>query len=263
MRNPLRVCVLQMRVDDSDCAGNVRRVAALAGELGEAPVDLVVLPELADLGYDLATIRDRMSGLAESPLLGAMRSLAGARNCFVAGGIVERDGGSLFDALTVIEPGGSVIASYRKIQLWAPGGEADVFEAGSELATVEVRGWTLGLAICNDLRFPEVARGLARREADVILFASAWPFPRVRHFATLLEARAIENQAFVVACNRVGRLGDTVFCGHSRVIDPNGNILASTGEEREALVRAILSPDLLEWARQRPGWRSARRLAEP
>jgi omega-amidase len=137
-------------------------------------------------------------------------------------------------------------------------GESDVFEAGTTLETVDVRGWKIGLAVCNDLRYPEIARGLTSKGIDALLYSAAWPFPRVRHFTTLLEARAIENQVFVLAANRVGRLGETVFCGGSRVVDPHGDVVVSTSEDREILLRACLDPSVLQWVRLRPGWKERR-----
>lgn len=254
---PLRLALLQMNVDDQDVSENLRTISALASELDGENVDLVVLPELCDFGYDLASIR-RRAGSADSPALGAMRSVAEALDCFVAGGIVEPDGGRLFDTLAVIDPEGVVVSRYRKIQLYGPAGESDVFEPGTSLETVDVRGWTIGLAVCNDLRYPEIARGLTEKGIDALILAAAWPFPRVRHFTTLVEARAIENQVFVVAANRVGRLGETLFCGCSRVVDPHGDVVASASEDREALLRASLDPAVLHWVRLRPGWRERR-----
>jgi predicted amidohydrolase len=255
--DPLDICVVQMDVDDSDASANVQRIASLASELDGEHLDLVLLPELCDLGYDLHSIRERL-GSGDSPALGAMRAVAGNLECFVAGGVVEREGDRLFDALTVIGPGGNVVASYRKIQLFEPGGEAAVFEPGSSLETFAIGGWTLGLAICNDLRYPEISRGLTTRGIDALLFSAAWPFPRVRHFTTLLEARAIENQIYVVAANRIGRLGETLFCGSSRILDPHGTVVSSASEDREILIRARLEPSTLEWVRKRPGWRDRR-----
>jgi predicted amidohydrolase len=188
-----------------------------------------------------------------------MRAVAEDLECFVAGGVVESDGENLYDSLTVFDPNGDIAANYRKIQLFGPGEEKAVFEPGSSLTTFPIGKWTVGLAVCNDLRYPEIARGLTVRGIDVLLLSAAWPFPRVRHFTTLLEARAIENQIFVVASNRVGRTGDTLLCGSSRIVDPHGDIVSSASEDKETFIRAILDPSALEWVRRRPGW-SERRI---
>ena len=255
--DPLNVCVVQMNVDDSDVSINARRINALAEELDGEFLDLVVLPELCDFGYDLPSIPDR-TDREESPALAAMRRLAESLDCYVAGGIVETAEGKLYDSLVVVAPDGEVAARYRKIQLYAPGGEADVFERGSTLEVVDVRGWKVGLAICNDLRYPEIARGLTANGIHALALVAAWPFPRVRHFTTLLEARAIENQIYLVAANRVGRLDETLFCGSSRIIDPHGDIVSSASEDQETLMRAALEPSVLDWVRTRPGWQERR-----
>lgn len=254
---PLDVCVVQMAVDDTDVSANARKIAALSSELDGEALDLVLLPELCDFGYDLPTIRDRFDG-DESPAVGAMRAVAATLECFVAGGVVEREGDSLYDSLVVIGPEGNQVACYRKIQLFGPGEEKDVFEAGSRLQTFPIGNWSIGLAVCNDLRYPEIARGLTVRGIDVLVLSAAWPFPRVRHFTTLLEARAIENQIYVVASNRVGRTGDTLLCGSSRILDPHGDIVSSASEDKETLIRATLDPSALEWVRRRPGWKERR-----
>lgn len=246
-----------MEIDDADVATNSAKVAALADELDGQTLDLVILPELCDYGYDLASIRKRMDS-AESPVLDAMRSLATRLECHVAGGIVELEDDRLYDTLTVVGPAGEIESRYRKIQLFAPGGEAEVFEPGRSLETMRIREWRVGLAICNDLRYPEIARGLTAKDIDVLVLSAAWPFPRVRHFTLLVEARAIENQIFVIAANRLGRFEDTVFCGSSRIIDPHGDIVSSASEDKETFMRARLHRGVLDWVRQRPGWKTRR-----
>jgi predicted amidohydrolase len=254
---PLNICVVQMAIDDANVAANVRKIAALADELDGQNLNLVLLPELCDFGYDLQTIRSRFD-TDESPAVGAMKTVAETLRCFVAGGVVESDADSLYDSLVVIGPEGNRVASYRKIQLFGPGEEKDVFEPGSRLETFRIGSWGIGLAVCNDLRYPEIARGLTVRGIDALLLSAAWPFPRVRHFTTLLEARAIENQIFVAASNRVGRTGDTILCGSSRILDPHGDIVSSASEDKETLIRATLDPSALEWVRRRPGWKERR-----
>ncbi len=258
---PLDICVAQMEVDDHDVSTNLQRIAALAGELDGERLDLVVLPELCDYGYDLGTIRERFEG-PESPALDAMRSVAASLGCHVAAGVVEAAGDLLYDALTVVDENGDVVSSYRKIQLFGPGEEDAVFEAGDAVEVFELGDWTLGLAVCNDLRYPEIARRLTRKGIDLMVLAAAWPFPRVRHFTTLLEARAIENQIFVVASNRVGKTGETLLCGSSRIVNPHGDIVTSADESRPTLLRARLDPSILEWVRERPGWKSARTIQQ-
>jgi omega-amidase len=95
------------------------------------------------------------------------------------------------------------------------------------------------LAICYDLRFPELFRSYATRGAGVILLPSEWPHPRLEHWRTLVQARAIENQCFLVACNRVGADRNSQFCGHSLIVDPWGTTLVEGGEDGELLLATL------------------------
>ena len=107
-------------------------------------------------------------------------------------------------------------------------------------------------AICYDLRFPELYRALAcDRGVDVFVISSAWPFPRVEHLRALSVARAIENQSYVILSNRVGKDGGVPFCGSSAIIDPYGVIVAAASTDREELVTAELSRDVIESVRKR------------
>jgi omega-amidase len=109
-----------------------------------------------------------------------------------------------------------------------------------------------GLSICYDLRFPEVYRKLAvENDVNAFLISSAWPFPRIEHFRTLAMARAIENQSYVIVANRVGTDNGISFCGTSAIIDPYGVIIASASQDREELINAELSGDLVNSVRNR------------
>jgi predicted amidohydrolase len=121
---------------------------------------------------------------------------------------------------------------------------------GDRLALAESPWGTAGLAICYDLRFPEQFRAYALAGARLALLCAEWPNPRLAHWQTLLRARAIENQFFVVACNRVGSSAGTSFFGHSCVIDPWGEVLAEGGDGEE-LVTAVLDLHRVEEARAR------------
>jgi predicted amidohydrolase len=109
-----------------------------------------------------------------------------------------------------------------------------------------------GLSVCYDLRFPEVYRKLAvENDVNAFVISSAWPFPRVEHFRTLAMARAIENQSYVIVANRVGTDNGVSFCGSSAIIDPYGVIIASASQDREELIHAELSVDLVNSVRNR------------
>ncbi|MCB0669497.1 MAG: hypothetical protein KDC80_26915, partial [Saprospiraceae bacterium] len=108
-----------------------------------------------------------------------------------------------------------------------------------------------GLMICYDTRFPEMARSLALAGAEIIIVPTAWPFPRVEHWQLLSRARAIENQCYVVTANRVGKDGQAIFCGNSRVIDPHGVVVSSASEDQEEIIYAEIKRDKLDFIRTR------------
>jgi omega-amidase len=112
--------------------------------------------------------------------------------------------------------------------------------------------FNLGLTICYDLRFPEVCRALAvDHGTNVIINSSAWPFPRVEHLRILALARAIENQSYLILANRVGTDDGVTFCGTSAIIDPYGAIVASASVDREELIQAEISEEVINSVRSR------------
>ncbi|RME35455.1 MAG: carbon-nitrogen family hydrolase, partial [Deltaproteobacteria bacterium] len=132
---------------------------------------------------------------------------------------------------------GEVAGSYRKLHLFSVMREDRFLAAGNEAVIVDTSVGRLGLAICYDLRFPELFRKLALGGAEIICLPAEWPKPRQEHWRTLLRARAIENQMFVAACNCCGIQGKLDFFGMSLLIDPWGDVLAEGGET-DTVIRA-------------------------
>ena len=124
--------------------------------------------------------------------------------------------------------------------------EQTCFAPGNSFASFELGGLKFGFSICYDLRFPELYRKLVtEKNVDAFVISSAWPFPRVEHFRVLAQARAIENQAYVIASNRVGKDDELWFCGSSAIIDPRGVVIAAASADREELIHADLSQELV------------------
>jgi predicted amidohydrolase len=146
------------------------------------------------------------------------------------------------------------VGRYRKTHLFtaAPIEEHKCFSPGDGFTSFAFADLRFGLSICYDLRFPEVYRKLAvENDVNAFLISSAWPFPRIEHFRTLAMARAIENQSYVIVANRVGTDNGISFCGTSAIIDPYGVIIASASQDREELINAELSGDLVNSVRSR------------
>jgi predicted amidohydrolase len=251
----VRVASLQLAAPasttDTAIAGRVDTVARQIAELDG--VDLVVLPEMWPSGYFSFDDYDRVAQPLDGPVVCAIARSAARLGAYVVGGsFVERlAGGGLANTTFVATPTGDVIAAYRKIHVFGyQSRETELITHGQEVVTVATDIGRIGLAICYDLRFPELFRALVDEGADIVVIPAAWPLARVEHWRLLSRARAVENQTFVVTCNGAGSEHGTALGGHSAVIDPRGEILAEAGADPEVLRAALDLADL-------DGWRAA------
>ena len=228
------------------------RVAAAAG----AGARLVLLSETFATGFSMRTeVTAEPEGGPSSQWLAAQ---AEAHGVWVGGSVPEVavGGGDPYNTFVLAGPGGTQHC-YRKIHRFGYGGEDRKFAAGSDHVTVTVEGVRLSLFVCYDLRFADEWWAVAR-DTDAYLCVANWPAARRRHWQALLVARAIENQAYVVACNRVGRGGKLEYAGDSTVIDPMGEVLASAAGD-EALLLAEVDPARVAGVRDEFGFLADRR----
>jgi predicted amidohydrolase len=238
----MRVHVIQLSYGDGETLdARVERVAATVR--AQQGADLVVLPELWPNGgfaYDSwEASAQPLDGAVVSALRAAARDL-GAR--VHMGSLVERDEtGRLFNTSVLLGSAGEVLTVYRKVHLFGFGeGEPKLMTPGDVVVVHE----GLGLATCYDLRFPEQFRKLLDAGAEVVLLPAAWPAKRVAHWRLLAQARAVENQSYVVACNTAGEHSGVPMGGGSIVVDPWGTVLAEAGTDEQVLV-ADLDLDLV------------------
>lgn len=165
-----------------------------------------------------------------------LKSFARDHACYMGGSMLEMPGKKAYNSVFIIDPEGKLLARYRKIHLFRLTGEHTKYQPGRTVRVAPFSWGKLGMAICFDLRFPELFRKMVARDARVILLPSAWPRERMGHFFTLLKARAIENQCFMVGVNKCGMEKEgVVFGGHSMVIDPWGDILGELGGKKGVL----------------------------
>ncbi len=223
--------------DDEPVAGRVDRVLDLVRGIA-ADHDVVVLPELWTIG---AFSIDAMAAAA-APLASQLRDrlaeVSATTSCWLfAGSIPElAPDGRRYNTQLVLDDRGQQVASYRKIHLFGfAGGETTVLSAGSQLVDLDSPLGRTGLATCYDLRFPELFRALVDRGCQSFVIPSGWPARRATHWNVLARARAIEDQAFVLACNTAGTHARVPMAGGSMVIDPYGDVLAQAGEGEEVL----------------------------
>ncbi|MDX1380336.1 MAG: amidohydrolase [Xanthomonadales bacterium] len=196
----------------------------LDAEGGDA--DLAVLPETFTTGFlgDGDLPDEGMDG----PTVAWMRDWAHTRDCALAGSAVIVEDGQRYNRLLFVTPDGDV-THYDKRHLFAYGGENRRYAAGNRRVNVEYRGWRINLQVCYDLRFPAWCR--YRGDYDLMLLVANWPSKRAGHWSTLLEARAIENQSWVIGVNRVGEDGNGFqYPGRSVVHDPLGARAADLGD---------------------------------
>lgn len=239
----MRASLIQIAVDPDESV-NSRRERAASLVRQQRGADLVVLPELWPVG---AFAYESFAAEAEALDGPTFRAMSGAaRDAGVwlhAGSIVERapeavlDGAAdLYNTALVISPDGALARSYRKIHRFGfDKGEATLMGAGDELVTVALPDAVLGLATCYDLRFPELFRGLLDEGAQVFVVPAGWPARRRAHWTLLAQARAVENQAYVLACSTAGTHAGVEQSGHSIVVDPWGEVLAEAGTGEEVL----------------------------
>ncbi|GHF74112.1 carbon-nitrogen family hydrolase [Streptomyces griseosporeus] len=234
----MRASLIQIAVSEDESVDSRReRAAALVREQAGS-ADLVVLPELWTTG---AFAYEQFGAEAEplrGPTYEAMAGAAADAGVWLhAGSVPERDAeGALYNTSLVFSPSGELAASYRKIHRFGfDKGEAVLMGAGRELVTVRLPSTTLGLATCYDLRFPELFRGLVDGGAEVLVIPAGWPERRRGHWTLLARARAVENQAFVLACGTAGTHAGVPQAGHSIVVDPWGEVLGEAGAGEEVL----------------------------
>ena len=221
---------------------------------------VVVLPEVADVGYAMSKM-PKVAGSWDCGAFNAIREIACQTRLHVICGLSERVGNNIFNSLAVIDGRGQLITKYRKIHLIDAGTiqESLRFQAGEELVIVSIGDLMWGLMICYDLRFPELARALMCRGADIFVYSSAWPKARISHWEAMTIGRAVESQVYVLGANRVGTEENITFGGCSVAVDPSGVVLAKAGSDEEVLITADISKTRIGTVRNEVPMRSAMR----
>jgi omega-amidase len=237
-----------------DKAASFARVRQLLNATPPARGSLVVLPEMFATGFSTNTDLTSKGEPRETETF--LGELAREYQATVIGGMVSRrNGGKPHNESVIVGPDGAVVSRYAKIQPFSGGGETQCHAAGTEIVTFDWGGFLVAPFVCYDLRFPELFRSAVRRGANLFVVIASWPVMRDRHWLTLLQARAIENMAYVIGVNRCGRDPHFYHSGRSAVVDPHGEIIASAGEG-ERVLAARLEPDVVAaWRREFPALR--------
>ena len=238
----LTIALAQMDVPTGQPEANLARVHNFAAEAREASTDLLLLPELWLHGYDLERAGEWAAPLGESGFA-QMAALARESGLHLAGSLLERHAGGVSNTAVLYAPDGALLGSYRKIHLFRLMQEPRYLAPGDHATLCPTPWGPVGLAICYDLRFPDLFRVMALAGAVLFLVPAQWPVRRIEAWLLLARARAVENELIVAACNRVGSDDQVEFPGRSLVVDPWGNVLVE-GDDREQLL--IAQVDLRE-----------------
>ncbi|MFK7924248.1 MAG: amidohydrolase [Bacteroidia bacterium] len=260
MKN-LKVSALQLDLIWHDAGANRAHIEALVSAT-QPQGSLIVLPEMFTTGFSMepAGLAERTNG----PTAIWMQQMAKKQDASLLGSMIITEGEHFYNrALLVNEQG--LQAQYDKRHSFSLAGEDKVFSSGTEKVIIEVEGWKICLQICYDLRFPAYSRNIADEdgnyEYDLLIYVANWPATRVQHWESLLQARAIENQSYVIGVNRVGEDGNGLYySGSSMIVDPMGKLIAKASGG-EAVLEAELSADFLSEMRGKfPFWRDADRF---
>lgn len=241
---------IQFTVQQGDLDANLTSMREALVRVADQGANLAVLPEMWSTGFAYKTLNE-LAQRTEA-VVAELGELSARHGLVIIGSQPEPAGdGRVYNTAHVIDRG-SVVASYRKLHLFSLLGEDKAFKGGDGYCLANTSLGKIGVIICYDLRFPELSRRLALEGARVICVPAQWPKPRQEHWRTLLRARAIENQLYVVSANACGVIGKLDFFGMSMVIDPQGEVLADAGEQPGEIVAPLSWETMDAWRAQIP-----------
>lgn len=245
----IKAAAIQFNVKQGDVDANLAYVREALPRVAAQGANLAVLPEMWSSGFAYKNLNElalRTKGIVDELL-----ELSARHKLVIVGSMPEPNGDKVFNTIYVID-NGALAGVYRKIHLFSLLGEDRAFSGGDSWLLAETTVGKVGVIICYDLRFPELSRRLAVEGAEIICVPAQWPKPRQDHWRTLLRARAIENQLFVVSCNACGLVGKLDFFGMSMIIDPKGEVLAEAGEIEGEIIAPLDLQVMTKWRAQIP-----------
>ncbi len=200
-------------------------------------VDMIVFPEMTLTGF---TVRSQKyaENMDESSIQ-FFSNLARQYKSHIFAGLIERDNQTFYNTLFHLNPDGHIVTKYRKIHPFSFSGENRFYTAGIQPVITRINKFRLGLAVCYDLRFPELFRFYAKERVHVIIDIANWPHSRIEHWQTLLKARSIENQCYVIGVNRIGKDKKSEYNGCSCVFAPFGEAISQAGAKEEIITGTL------------------------
>jgi predicted amidohydrolase len=256
----MQIAAVQFDIRWEDRQANHEHVRRLLDGVELRKGALVVLPEMFDTGFSMNTAATDPGAVSASEAF--CRDLAAARNVAVLAGVVARaTDGRLANEAIAFSPDGKELARYRKMQPFTVCGEHQHYPAGVRATSFEWEGVRVAPFICYDLRFPELFRPAARAGAELIVVIASWPFIETRseHWVRLLQARAIENQAYVLGVNRTGTDPQFTYAGGSSLFDPVGHEIFHADSQEQVICAEVEADAVRSWRDEFPALRDVRK----
>jgi predicted amidohydrolase len=226
----LTITLIQSKLHWEDKAANLQMFEEKINSIKEK-TEIVVLPETFPTGFSMHP--EKLADTMEGEVLQWMKKIASKKKIILTGSSIIEEEGKYFNRLIWMLPNGQY-GIYDKRHRFAYAGEDEKFTAGTKRLVASVKGWRINLLICYDLRFPVWSRQNGKEpEYDLLIYVANWPDTRVHAWKTLLQARAIENQCYVVGVNRVGQGANNYYSGESMVVDPLGEVLYNKKDEED------------------------------
>ncbi|TLS38302.1 carbon-nitrogen family hydrolase [Pseudalkalibacillus caeni] len=246
----LKIALIQYDIVFGNPEKNFRNMESKIEETLENKPDIIVLPELWTTGYDLTRL-DEIADKNGEKTRGFISALAKKHRVnIVAGSIAKQKEDKVTNTMLVFNRDGELVHEYSKVHLFRLMDEEKYLISGNTTGAFTLEDVPCAGFICYDIRFPEWIRLHAVEGAKVLFVPAEWPEPRTDHWRSLLISRAIENQCYVVACNRAGRDLANEFAGHSMIIGPWGEIIAESGLE-ETILYGEIEPEEVEKIRKK------------
>jgi predicted amidohydrolase len=201
-------------------------------------VDMIIFPELTLTGFTMRS--QKFAEDMEGESVEFFQGIGRQYKAHIFAGMIEKENSDYFNTMLHLDPTGQIVSRYRKIHPFSYSGENRFYRAGTHTVITRVGSCRIGMAICYDLRFPELFRLYAKERVHLIIDIANWPQVRIDHWRSLLKARSIEDQCYVIGVNRVGKDKKNEYCGHSCVFAPFGEEICH-GTEKEEVITGSLS----------------------
>lgn len=245
----LNITLAQFNIALGDVRKNFKSAEEHITEAARRGSHLVILPELWSTGYALDQSKE-LANTLNVGIFAQLATLATQNKISIVGSVLEKRSLEVSNSAPFFAPNGKMLGIYRKLHLFGLMDEPRWLQPGSAPLLIDLPWGLTGIAICYDLRFPELFRRYAVQGAKIIIVPAEWPIERIEHWRILLQARAVENQCYIVAVNSVGKTGNVTFGGHSMIVDPWGKIVIEAGET-PTLATAEIDLDYVDIVRQR------------